>query len=559
MSHIVTYARYSSNNQREESIEDQQRVCKRYADASGLNITREYSDSAKTGKTDDRPEYLKLKRDIINGEISVLIVDDLSRLSRKIDANTTIAEFKYYGARVISVADGIDSFNKSSELLIGVKTAVNSSHSGEMKQKIHRGQEGNALNGKTTGGKFYGYKPVPIYSETETDAYGLPVIEYGVLEINEHEAEIVRQIFEWAADGVPYTRIANRLNKRGVPGSSGKGWTGSTINSSVNGSPIGILNNKLYIGVKIWNKTETARHPITGEVKKVARDKSEWVTVDMPELRIVSDELWHAVKERQAKQKKKSKQKQKGSHENARTGRAPGYLFSSILKCGSCGANMIMVDKNNYRCGDAHRRGEAICKNKQKISRKEVETKLLASIKSDLFHQDVVDTFMHEANRELRNRKGELAPNIKKLKAELRTIEKTVDNIIGFIGSQSSLSNSNLLGDKLTKLELEKLEVEHKLSVEDSMISSIDRILPRAMDRFRELVDNLPESLKEDLDVLRTQVKGILDEKIIMTPQDGGKWEATYRGSLRGLLRLGGTSSVKISNDALRRPLLVTL
>lgn len=559
MSHIATYARYSSHNQREASIEDQQRICNRFAEGAGLTVTRKYSDSAKTGKTDDRPEYLKLKKDIINGEIDVLIVDDLSRLSRKIDASTTIEEFKYYGTRVISVSDGIDSFDKSSGLLIGIRTTINSNLSSEMKQKIHRGQEGNAISGKTTGGRFYGYKPIPVYSDTKKDAYGLPVIEYGVLQINEEEAKVVRQIFEWAAEEVPIARIANKLNKLGISGPTGKGWTTSTISSSSAGLPYGILNNKLYIGVKIWNKRETARHPITGEQRTIARDESEWVTVDMPELRIISDELWNAVKKCQEKRKAKSKKKRAESHPNARTGRAPGYLFSSILKCGNCGSNMIMVDKNNYRCGDAHRRGEAFCANKQKISRKEVEKKLLSSIKSDLFHQDVVEVFMHEANKELRKRKEDLAPNIKKLKAELRTIGKTADNIIGFIGSQSSLTDSNLLGEKLQKLELDKLEVERKLSVEDSMISSIDRILPRAMDRYRDLVDNLPESMKEDLDILRTQVKGILDEKIVMTPQGDGKWEATYRGSFRGLLRLGGTSSVKISDDALKVPVYMAL
>ncbi len=84
------------------------------------------------------------------------------------------------------------------------------------------------------------------------------------------------------------------------------------------------------------------------------------------------------------------------------------------------------------------------------------------------------------------------------------------------------------------------------------MISSVERILPRAVDRFKELVNNLPEALQNDLDALRTQVKELLGNEIIMKPISDGSWKATYRGSFRGLLRLGGTSMVKISDESLK-------
>lgn len=84
------------------------------------------------------------------------------------------------------------------------------------------------------------------------------------------------------------------------------------------------------------------------------------------------------------------------------------------------------------------------------------------------------------------------------------------------------------------------------------MIADISPILPRALEVFREMVDHLPEALSGDIEPLRNQVVPLLGETIVMKPDDGGGWEATYRGAFRGLLRLGAPQA-KISDEALQR------
>ncbi len=328
MKHVVTYARFSSENQRDESIEDQERKCQQYAERENITITRKYADRAITGKADNRPDYQRLMADIRDGEIEMIIVDDLSRLSRSTNAASVIEEFRFYGVRLISVADGIDSYGKSSKLLIGVRAAMNSVFLDDMKEKIHRGLEGNAIKGRVTGGKIYGYRTNPVYSATEKDVYGRPEVEYATLKINADEARWVKQIFEWAAEGIPYQRIANELNKRDIPGPTGKGWTLSTITCTANGIPRGILNNQLYCGVKTWNKTESSYHPTSGKRHTRVRDNEEWITTNIPELRIIPDDLWEAVKSRQKQQKRATKNKQnsppqKNSWVVSGTGNAP--------------------------------------------------------------------------------------------------------------------------------------------------------------------------------------------------------------------------------------------
>ena len=558
MKYAASYARYSSNNQREASIEDQQRICHRFAKNEGRDITREYADKAISGKVDNRPEYMRLIQDIKKGEIDVLYVDDLSRLSRNITTAAVVDEFKYYGVRVVAIADGIDSHSKSSKLVVGMKSVFNNAYLDDLKARVHRGLEGNAINGFNTGGRVYGYDPKPHFSETKTDVYGRPEIEYVTRTINPAQAAIVCQIFEWAGDGRSYNWIAKELNRLKVTAPHGGTWTSSTITSSVDGRPCGILNNRLYIGELIWNKTETIHNPLSGKERTRTRDKSEWILKQREDLRIVSDELWGKVKVRQERQKKHTQEKQRESHERARTGRTPKFLFSGVLKCAECGANLIMVDKHNYRCGDAHRRGEAICKNNEKISRTEVEQVLLASIKSELFRPEAIETFREEASKLLKQRKSELDPSIKVLISELQQLSRDEHGLVNLLVEQPGLSSIQVIADKLRGMQSRKVDLESRIATEKAMVADISPILPRALEIFHEMVNDLPNALSEEIEPLRNQIIPLVGETIEMKSHHEGGWEATYRGSFRGLLRLGA-SQAKISDDSLHQPLSISI
>jgi site-specific DNA recombinase len=554
MKHNVSYSRYSSNNQSESSIEDQQRKCRQAAQKESREITREYADKAITGKSDSRPEYVRLIQDAKNGEIDTLYVDDLSRLSRSVTTAAIVDEFKYYGVRLVAISDGIDSNSKSSKIAVGMKSIMNNVFLDDLKDKVHRGLEGNALKGLNTGGRVYGYDPQAHFSQTKTDIYGRPEIEFVTRVINREQAAVVLQIFEWAAEGRSYNWIAHELNRRGEAAPNGGTWTASTIKCSVDQRPMGILNNRLYIGESIWNKTETIHNPLTGQERKRLRDTSEWIVKVREDLRIISDELWAKVKARQQIQKKSTEEKQQTSHPHARTGRTPKFLFSGILKCGECGANLIVVDQHNYRCGDAHRRGEAICQNMQKIPRTKVEEVLLASIKHELFRPEAVEEFRQEAARLLKQRKSELDPSIKAMMGELKQLSRDEDGLVNLLVEQPELSSIHAITNKLRAIQSRQSDLESRLETEKSMVADISPILPRALEIYREMIDHLPEALSRDIEPLRNQIIPLIGESIAMKPDEEGGWEATYRGSFRGLLRLGAPQA-KISDEALRRGL----
>src|SRR5690606_4276096 len=171
----------------------------------------------------------------------------------------------------------------------------------EIARRTRRGLEGLARSGKPTGGRAYGY-----ISAADSGT--------GQLEIDPQQAEIVRRIFEMYADGASPRAIAERLNAEGVP-SPGSSWQRTSrrkskwLASAIWGNPargIGILNNELYRGRLIWNRFRWVRSAADSSKRRCKLNpESEWIVRHEERLRIVSDELWQRVKQRQARQSAK--------------------------------------------------------------------------------------------------------------------------------------------------------------------------------------------------------------------------------------------------------------
>ncbi|MGI4747104.1 MAG: recombinase family protein [Janthinobacterium lividum] len=158
--------------------------------------------------------------------------------------------------------------------------------------KTHRGLRGRVESGRSGGGNTYGYAVV-----RRMDADGQPVT--GEREIDPVQATVVTRIFQAYADGRSPKRIALDLNACSVSGPRGGAWSSSTINgNSTRGT--GILNNELYIGRLVWNRLTYVKDPDTGRRCSRPRAADEQVVTEVPELRVIDDALWQAVKARQA-------------------------------------------------------------------------------------------------------------------------------------------------------------------------------------------------------------------------------------------------------------------
>src|SRR6266446_2325046 len=364
----VIYARYSTDLQREASIDDQLRVCRQRIKREGWELVATYSDAASSGASRLRPGYQKLLEDVRNGVFDVVVAEALDRLSR--DQEDVAALFKQLRFRDVSrltLAEG-----EISELHVGLKGTMNALFLKDLAAKTHRGLEGRVRAGRSGGGLCYGYDVVRTL-----DARGEPV--RGGRSINTAEGAIVLRIFKDFSTGQSPRSIAKALNCDGIPGPRGAEWGPSTINGNRERGT-GILNNELYIGRLVWNRLHYLKDPRTG--KRISRQNAADTLIvrDVPDLRIVPQELWDVAKQRQDTPSRKPQpaNRKPAFWERQR----PRYLVTGLAKCGVCGASYVKISANLFGCAAARDRGT--CANRLNIRTDVLEASILDLLKTRL-------------------------------------------------------------------------------------------------------------------------------------------------------------------------------
>jgi DNA invertase Pin-like site-specific DNA recombinase len=294
------YARYSSDLQSPTSIEDQQRLCRAYAERQGWTVVSVFEDAALSGfGIEHRPGYQRLLATALSSPAAfeVILVEDLSRLTRDMaELLRVTARLRLKGVELVGVSDGIASNRQGAKMHLAVKALVNELYLDDLRDKTHRGLSGSVARGLSAGGRLYGYHTVPVPREAKPNDRSAPAR----FEVDEGEAAIVREIFRAYAHGRSMKAIAQDLNQRRIPfpakdtkrGPTRLGWAVSTIRV--------ILRNEKYAGVWVWNKTRFLKDPDSGRRRPVRRPPDEWIRQERPELRIVDSVLWSAVQRRLA-------------------------------------------------------------------------------------------------------------------------------------------------------------------------------------------------------------------------------------------------------------------
>ncbi len=310
-----------------------------------------------------RPGFQSLLQDAQRGKFDIVFAEALDRVSRdQADVATLFKHLRFAGVQIVTLAEG-----EISELHVGLKGTMNALFLKDLAAKTHRGLRGRVEKGKAGGGLCYGYEVVK-----RTDSEGEPV--RGERKVNEVEAAIVRRIFREFAAGKSPRAIATDLNRDGIPGPFGHTWGDTTIRGhACRGN--GVVNNELYAGVLVWNRQRFIKDPNTG--KRVSRPNPEakWIRTEVPELRIVDDELWQRVKLRQAELAKQFEATTIGVRaaraERLNRLRRPAFLLSGLLTCGCCGGKYGIVVNDRYGCLGHFRKGT--CDNGRTIRRDDIE------------------------------------------------------------------------------------------------------------------------------------------------------------------------------------------
>jgi DNA invertase Pin-like site-specific DNA recombinase len=260
---VYTYARYSTDKQSEESIVDQQRRCHSCACDRGWRITRDFTDEGISGAAlGNRPGLAAALSSLTRGD--VLLVADLTRLSRSQDLAPLLERLRYQGIRVLGVLDGFDSTSPQARMQAGLSGLMSDEYRASIRARTHSALEMRAREGRPTGGRAFGY-----------DSVGNVV---------EAEATVVREIFERTAAGESMRTIASDLNGRGVP-SPGAAWRrrerrrdGRWLVSSIHA----ILRNERYVGRRIWNQWEWVKDPDSGKRARRRRGQEERINHELP-------------------------------------------------------------------------------------------------------------------------------------------------------------------------------------------------------------------------------------------------------------------------------------
>ncbi|OUL65364.1 resolvase [Acetobacter senegalensis] len=474
---VALYARYSSDNQRDASIEDQFRICRAHAEKNGWQIVACHSDRAISGTTLLRPGIQDLMAQARAGQFDIVLAEGLDRLSRdQEDVAGFYKRMKFADVKIETLSEG-----RITALHIGLTGTMNAEFIDKLSKNTHRGLYGRIKDGKSGGGLCYGYDVLKL-----RDAEGDRIC--GERAINERQAQIVRWVCREYVDGKSPKAIALSLNAEGHHGPMSGAWSPSTINGNRERGT-GILNNELYIGRLVWNRLRYIKNPSTGKRVSRLNPDSEWVIQDVPELRIIEQDLWDAVKARQSKTTWSQKSRGTGTHPLNALQR-PTHLLTGLIKCGCCGGGFSMISKHHLGCSTARNKGT--CENRLTLRRDVLEKSVLNGLQTQMMDPALFKEFCDEFTREVNRLRMEKGADLVALKSELPKIERELDKAVQAILDGFA---SSALKTRMEQLEARKAEIEARLAEAPSPPPLLH---PNMAELYRQKIATLHDSLQNE-------------------------------------------------------------
>ena len=405
----VIYARYSSDNQREESIEGQIRENTAYAEKNGITIVGHYIDRALSAKTDNRPEFQRMIRDSAKKNFDVVIVWKLDRFSRnRYDSAKYKAMLKKNNVRVVSATESI-SEGAEGIILESVLEGMAEYYSADLAEKVKRGMTENALKCRFNG------SAIP---------FGYSVDEEKHYQLNPVTAPVVLEIFRKYADGMSIKDITDELNARGLKTAKGADFNKNSMRH--------MFKNRIYIG------------------------EYKYSDIVIPDgiPAIVPLELFDRVNERM----------QKNKHASAKNKATEPYILTTKLFCGDC-KTMFVGDSAKkkdgayyryYKCA-ASKRHEC----KMKAVRKEwIEDFVIENLVRFIFDDEAVSRIADDVIA-LLNKENVVIPA---LKSQLGEVRKAIDNILKAI-EMGIITRSTK--ERLEELEAEEERLKNNIQAEE--------------------------------------------------------------------------------------------
>ena len=457
----VIYARYSSDSQREESIEGQLRECTEYAERNGITILRSYIDRALSARTADRPEFQNMIKDSEQKLFGVVLIWKLDRFSRdRYDSAHYKRILKKNGVKVISVKENI-SDGPEGIILESMLEGYAEYYSAELSEKIHRGQKENALKGRNNGGG------IPL---------GYLLGNEQKLVIDPTTAPLVVEVFEKYADDKSVRSIVEDFNVRGLRTKKGQPFNINSFSS--------LLKNRKYIGEYRYQD----------------------VVIEGGVPAIVPEDLFDRVQEKLAKNKKAP----------ARHKAEDDYLLTTKLFCGYCGA-YLCGESGTSRTGKVHHYYKCVSVKKKRTEchkkpvRKEwiedlVVGETMKMVMDDKAIEAIVSMLMDLQDRD--------NVNVPLYEQQLREADTAISNLLNAI-QQGILTRSTK--ERLEELENRRDELENRLACEKLAKPKVSaEFMTFWLHRFRKLDVRQKSHRKMLIDTFINAIF-LYDDKMVIT------------------------------------------
>ena len=413
----VIYARYSSDNQREESIEGQVRECQSFAERKGYTVIRTYIERALSGtRADNRPQFQQMISDSTLREFQYVIVWKIDRFSRdKFDSVKYKYALKSSGVSVISATEPIDG-SPEGQMMESVFEGISVYYIKDLAQKTSRGMTENAIKGKFNGG---------------TLTFGYMIDENHHFQLDPVNAPIVLDVFTRYSEGETIRSILDDINSK--MSNNGRKFTYHFLNW--------MLNNRRYLGEYKFQDT------VNNEA--------------IPP--IVTQELFDKCQHRLNVNKHKA-----GSFKNNKE----KYLLTGKIFCGICGATISGISGTG-KCKSIYRYYKCMNVKKHKCNKKPVQKELIENIvlnaAMDIFKDKALIRKISKACFDLQSKESPMLPALKR---RLRENQKEIKNLMNAIKAGIVL--------KTTKSELEKLEAEQEqLETNIAMEKLVKPVIPQ--------------------------------------------------------------------------------
>ena len=460
------YARFSTDNQNEESIESQVEKCKEFIEREGwtLNPDHIYPDYAISGATNKRPGLQNLMASARRKPRAFdrVVVFSKSRLSRSSLQEMKITnELESYGIEVVSASEPFHTMKGSGRVAAeGAIRMVNEVYLAQVSEHVKRGQEHTASRGFKTTWAPYGYRNdwVPDPSAGMDKRTGQPRMRLRWV-VDPEQAKVVKWLFKEYLQGNGFKKLASKLNEKGTSAPRSDSWAPSAIRE--------MLRNHSYIGWYCLGKTSRVKRA-DGRKRYVDNPMDQWRIYRDVHEPIVTEDLFNKVQERMAKVSKKYKKeisRAKAEHSS--------YLLTGLIKCGECGANFTVQSTKaragepprywHYVCGYRRNRGASVCSNSSRINMHALDKAVLEATEQKLMDPEMIHNVSTQAERILERARLD-AYETEGLEQKKRKLEQEIDRLMrALTAADQTPDAAKLISEEIQERKKQLKEIERIL------------------------------------------------------------------------------------------------